>query len=386
MLSLHRGIALDRVRAPRRTLRRESPVTRVLRLLAILPLSVAVRQTDAFAQEGPALQRSAWYIYPVPTSERLTGLKLTLIAAHLWRAAMDGTTRPSTVYFDGAVTTKHQLLLAVGGDLWAPENRRSLSFLAGYSRFPAPFYGIGPRTAESRGELYTPHGFLATITGERELWHHLRLQSGLLFQRATIVQRAPNGILIGDSITGSSGYTVVAPQIGLVYDTRDRVFDPGSGIFIQARGLVSLTWLGASSGYQSMLLDGRIYHRVRQGSVFATQLAFEGVRGAVPFDQLPQLGANALRAYVYGRWRDRTLLRGQVEWRQHLFWRFGGVAFAAAGVVGPDPGALPQEPIRSTSGLGLRFKLSSKEDANFSADYARASHASEITFRFAEAF
>jgi Omp85 superfamily domain len=386
MLSLHQSIPWSRARAPSRPPRAGHCAATLLRVLMVVPLVAAVPQTSAAAQEGPALQRSAWYIYPVPTTERLTGLKLTLIVAHLWRTEMDGTTRPSTVYVRGAVTTKHQLLLAVGGDLWAPGNRRSLSFLAGYSRFPAPFYGIGPRTPQSQGELYTPHGYLATVTGEQELSHHVRLQSGFLFQRSDIVQRVPGGLLMGDSITGSSGSTVVAPQLGLVYDTRDRVFDPRTGAFIQAQALVSSTWLGASSGYQSVVLDGRIYHRVRDGSVLATQLAFEGVQGDVPFDQLPQLGANSLRAYVYGRWRDRTLLRGQVEWRQHVVWRFGAVAFAAAGVIGPDVGALARAPLRSSTGLGLRFNLSTKEDANFSVDYARAPDASEVIFRFAEAF
>jgi hypothetical protein len=47
---------------------------------------------------GATPQRKAFYLYPVPTSEKLTGLKITLVAAYVWRTALDGTTRPSAVF------------------------------------------------------------------------------------------------------------------------------------------------------------------------------------------------------------------------------------------------------------------------------------------------
>jgi hypothetical protein len=88
---------------------------------------------------------------------------------------------------------------------------------------------------------------------------------------------------------------------------------------------------------------------------------------------------------VFGRWRDRTALHGQIEWRQHVAWRFGAVGFAGAGVIGSGIGALG--PVRTTYGAGLRFNLSTKENANFSFDYARGQQrASAVSVGFAEAF
>jgi hypothetical protein len=150
---------------------------------------------------------------------------------------------------------------------------------------------------------------------------------------------------------------------------------------------VNLPPLGGSTGFQVFSLDARLYRHVRRNAVLALEGAFDGVAGTVPFEELPQLGGGELRAYVYGRWRDRVALRGQAEWRQHLVWRFGGVAFVGAGGIGSDIGALWKAPVRTTYGGGLRFNLSTKENANFSMDYARGQQgANALSFGFAEAF
>jgi outer membrane protein assembly factor BamA len=345
------------------------------------------RSDSVAAPHRPTPQRHAWYFYPVPTSEKLTGFKLTLIGAYLWRTALDGTTRPSTVFEHSAYTANHQLLIAFGGDLWAPQNTRNLNFEVAYSRFPAPFFGIGARTPQSAEELFTPRTFALGVTAQREVRPHTFVQLGLHLLHTSIVDQVPGGLLIGDTIPGSTGYTTVAPEIGLAFDTRDQLFDPKSGAFIQGHVRVNLAPLGGSTGFQLFLLDARVYRTVRPGSVLAMEAALAGASGTVPFEELPQLGGGELRAYVYGRWRDRDALRGQVEWRQHLAWRFGAVTFAGAGVIGPSIGALGSVPVRTTYGAGLRFNLSTKENANFSMDYARGQEgASALSFGFAEAF
>jgi hypothetical protein len=342
---------------------------------------------DSGAANRPVLQRRAKYFYPVPTSEQLTGFKLTLIAAYLWRTALDGTTRPSAAFTRLAYTANHQLFVGFGGDLWAPGNRTRINVAAAYSKFPAPFYGIGPRTSKAAEELFTPRAVALDVLVQRTLRAHLYAQVGAHFFHATLEERRPGGLLVADTIPGSAGYTNVEPEIGLVFDSRDRLFDPWHGELIEAHLRVNLPPLGGSTGYQLYLLDARAYRTVRPGSVLALQGAFAGASGTVPFEELPQLGGGTARAYVYGRWRDRAALWGQAEWRQHLAWRFGAIAFAGAGVIAPAIGSLASVPVRPSYGAGLRFNLSTKENANFSMDYARGQEgASAFSFGFAEAF
>lgn len=340
---------------------------------------------DSMVARPSRLQRRAYYLYPVPTSEKLTGFKLTLVAAYLWRTALDGITRPSAVFHHSAYTANHQLLIGFGGDWWAPQNTRHLNVGIEYSKFPGPFFGIGPRTSKSAQELFTPHTFALGATAQREIRPHTFAQVGLHILHTSIVETVPGGLLSADTIPGSTGYTAVAPEIGLVFDSRDRLFDPQLGAFIQGTVRINLRPLGGSAGFQRYLLDARVYRHVRPGSVLGMQGVFEATTGHVPFEELPQLGGSALRAYVYGRWRDRVALREQVEWRQHVYWRFGAVVFLAAGAIGHDLWSLG--PVRTSYGAGFRFNMSTKENANFSMDIAGGQEgASTVSFGFAEAF
>ena len=345
-------------------------------------------QSDSVAApHGRTPQRKAFYLYLVPTSEKLTGLKLTLVAAYLWRTALDGTTRPSAVFNHSAYTANHQLLIGFGCDLWAPHNARHLKCGIEYSRFPAPFFGIGPHTPQSAQELFTPLTFAVGFTAEREFRPHTFAQFGWHILHASVKDVVPGGLLSGDTIPGSTGYTEVAPEIGIVFDSRDQLFDPKSGAFIEGHVRINLPLLGGSSGYQLYLLDARVYRPVLTGAVLAMQAALSGASGTVPFEELPQLGGSELRAYVFGRWRDRTAMRLQAEWRQHVIWRVGVVGFLGAGVIGPGLSSFGSVPVRTVYGAGFRFNLSTKENANFSMDYARGQEgATAFSFGFAEAF
>jgi hypothetical protein len=154
---------------------------------------------DSMVARPSPPQRRAYYLYPVPTSEKLTGFKLTLVAAYLWRTALDGTTRPSAVFHHSAYTANHQLLIGFGGDWWAPQNTRHLNFGVEYTKFPGPFFGIGSRTPKSAQELFTPHTFAIGATAQREIRPHTFAQVGLHISHTSIVETVPGGLLSADT-------------------------------------------------------------------------------------------------------------------------------------------------------------------------------------------
>ena len=81
-----------------------------------------------------------------------------------------------------------------------------------------------------------------------------------------------------------------------------------------------------------------------------------GVSTGGPFYDLCNYGQRGdLRGYEAGRYRDRALWALQAELRQHLFWRFGMVAFGGFGGTAPDIGHLGDAKSLPAAGAGLRF-------------------------------
>src|SRR3989454_12827289 len=114
---------------------------------ALDALSRSVTGQRVADSAAAGLPRNSWYPVPVVSRTEVTGLKVQGILALLHRFALDSITRPSLLFVTVIGTEKHQFAVASGGEVWLPANRRGVNYLVQYEKSPAPFYGIGPRTA-----------------------------------------------------------------------------------------------------------------------------------------------------------------------------------------------------------------------------------------------
>ena len=333
------------------------------------------------------LSRNGWYPVPVVSRTEVTGLKVQGVLGLLHRFALDSITRPSLLFVTVIETQKHQFAAASGGEVWLPANRRSVKYLVQYERSPAPFYGIGPRTTPTALELVDGHTWSGELMMQQALRPAEYVQLGLTIARQRVVARAPGGLLALDTLPGSTGYTQVGLSVGLSHDNRTSTYYPRGGTLALAQLTANLRAFGSTTSSWIGTLDARRYLPLAPSSVLALQAVLQGAWGTVPFQLLPGLGGDGLRAYEDNRWRDRVLSRAQVEWRQGLFWRLGGVAFAAAGAVAPSVSALRDSPLRTSGGVGLRLLITRKVEAYFRGDYARSGDGtSALTFGFSEVF
>ena len=112
----------------------------------------------------------------------------------------------------------------------------------------------------------------------------------------------------------------------LIVDTRDSAIDPRSGSLAASgyRGLIK-DFLGGSSGWQVLHLEGRTYRSLTRDS--RRRLAFWTfgdfvVDGTAPFFDLPATGMDTYgrsgRGYSEGRFRGEALMYGEVEYRAAL--------------------------------------------------------------------
>jgi outer membrane translocation and assembly module TamA len=136
--------------------------------------------------------------------------------------------------------------------------------------------------------------------------------------------------------------------------------------------------VGALFTYQDYGISYQQYISLGKRQVLAYRMKGCAVNGHAPFFALCTLGNAAdMRGYPAGRYRDRRMLVGQVEYRRELWWRFGAVAFAGAGQVGPTFGDFKGSNTRPGGGVGLRFAVAPKNRINLRVDYSvgQGSHA-----------
>ncbi len=109
--------------------------------------------------------------------------------------------------------------------------------------------------------------------------------------------------------------------------------------------------------------------------------------GETPFYALCKFGTMLnLRGYVGGRFRDKTMLTTQAEYRWRFYKRWGAVAFAGVGQVAENFGDYNTDNLLPSAGIGARFMLSEKNRLNLSVDYAIGKDTSALYFYVAESF
>jgi hypothetical protein len=266
-------------------------------------------------------------------------------------------------------TTKQQIITSLNASLFPGGGRYRISTDLGFIRFPNLFWGIGNNTPDALEEEYTP----ALVIGGGEF--QKEVASGWYaggFGRVgyrELLEIEPDGLLASGMIPGGEDGTVVGLGLLVTRDTRSNNVYPRSGGFHQFRAGLYDGFFGSKYEFSTFSLDLRTYLGLSR-SVFALR-AFGVASGGEPsFDLMPQLGGeNLLRGYFAGRFRDRSLLAFQAEYRSPRWWRLGGVVFASAGQVAVDYGGLRMDEFHASAGFGFRFLLSRADELNIRADF-----------------
>jgi outer membrane protein assembly factor BamA len=128
--------------------------------------------------------------------------------------------------------------------------------------------------------------------------------------------------------------------------------------------------LGSDYQYTNYVLDLRRFFRIHGAQVLAIQAYGTFNAGEVPLRSLAYLGgANSMRGYYAGRYRDKNGGVLQAEYRVPLFWRLGVVGFGGIGNVGPRLEDINLVDLKWSYGGGLRVALNKKEKLNLRLDY-----------------
>lgn len=327
-----------------------------------------------------------WSVLPGPFYTPELRLGLGTAVAGIYRLdPRDKTTQNSSISFTGFVSTSGALGLGLHNYTFFTDDRWRLFVDGSVAKVPTKFWGVGYDAAQGSSQKYDNNSVQVHPQLLRQLAPNLYVGAGWDFSamNANVDDRQPDDKFSQYTTTTtpiSSGATV-----SLNYDSRDVITRPQHGQFISVEYSYFDPALGSDTHFTATKLQYDYYHPIDDKRVLAFDLWGRFTHGDVPWDRLSEAGDDSrLRGYYQGRYRDRDVVSGQIEYRQKLNWRHGYVLWAGAGALGSSPGDLGSHPLLPTVGAGYRFEV--KPAMNIRLDLGFGRESAGFYFQVAEAF
>ncbi len=380
------GAALGLMPSPLLALSPPDPakeLTDKLEVVSEIPGDGKVEATD----EAPAKKKSDLLIVPIPQSSPSLGFGITLAGALFYNPNeakepwITGLGLMRTSNKSWGVGAVHKMTLA--------DDKFRISAFAGYADVNVKFFGIGPNAGDRNLSIeLNEKGYAILLQGQMRIAENLYAGPRILYLDLGSSINVPEPLFPEAEIPRLELDTTLA-EIGptITYDRRDSSLNPRNGEVVTAAWMFGVKALGSDFSHNKFTLNGNIYRPLGKNTVIAARAAMCGVSKGGPFYDLCLYGSSSdLRGYETGRYRDRASWAAQVELRQHLFGRFGAVAFAGAGGVAPSLSDLDDSKFLPAAGLGVRYRPSKETNINLRVDYAVGKDSSALYISVGEAF
>ena len=326
------------------------------------------------------------YVFYSPESQFAGGAG----GIYIFYAGQQEDLKPSKIGFGGYYSTNNQYKLSVSPNLYLFDNYLYIEAPTSFGFFVNKYWGIGDDAPDFDNASYAIQTFTSTITVQiPPLLLFSADRTGLIFDfdQTEIVDKLENEKLEDETLPGYNGGTIMGIGTDLVWDSRNNLFYPNSGIYQYFKAVI---YPGGISDFNFALfeLDVKSFLAIAPDNVFAFNMYVQSVVGDTPFYKLPALGGQKrMRGFFNGRYRDNFYGMLQAEYRQYFYRKWGVVAFAGAGNVANNILEYDFSSLKYSYGLGLRFLFNKQQKINLRMDIGFGSDGSRgIYFGIQEAF
>lgn len=363
----------------------------VIVFLLIVPFLHAQSDSIEFSKKEIKQQKKQtrnWSLkgYPLVFYSPETKLGFGLAGAFNFKAGPKSDTllNDSQILTGSAYTLEKQLLLYLPWKIFWGENKNYSFGEVGYYKYFYQFHGVGQNSLIEDVDTFKVNFPRIRIHYSRKILEHFSLGAALWFEDYQI--QTEIGSLVDATLGGKGGITHgVGPLF--VFDSRNHVFYPEKGWYIEGKALTFQNFLGSDYNFTRGSLDIINYSTVHKNAVLASHLNYQFGSGSIPFNMMSALGGTKrMRGYYEGRYRDKNAIILQTEYRLALPKRFGLVAFADIGQVFSQFNDMKMKAWRWTAGGGIRFMLDVERKINIRLDYGFGKQTSGLYFTIGEAF
>ena len=319
---------------------------------------------------------------PSYTAATSAGLGITASGLYSWDRSDPALPKSNVSVFANASLTG---MLAVGlrGNNFLPKEKYRLDYQLFFYTFPGDFWGIGydngangaNKSDYERVKLQFKPSFL------------FRLGKSVFVGPVVDVELVNSFGFENEALLEGQDKSVDNYGAGLnfTYDTRDFVLNAYKGNFLRLEQMFYPSGFGNDYAFSYTDLTFCTYHQVWKGGVLAMELHSLFNYGDVPWTMMAQVGVQGrMRGYYEGRYRDRNIMEGQLELRQHIKGRNGIAVWVGLANVFPNFGHIYFDQILPNYGVGYRWEFKKRVNVRFDLGFTKDSP--NFTFNINEAF
>ena len=348
------------------------------------------RYFDKLLNDTNDLSAPKFMTYPTLAYSPETRWEIGFSSLYIYSAKRDLLNRLSEVKAFTFYTLENQYGIWLDHMLYTDKNTWFFLGRARYQSFPLLYFGIGPDSQSEHISLIDGNYSLFRERFLRAVIPSLYVGLELDYQRLSSVKYKDVTPNHQQPSVGANGSTNLGLGLGILYDNIHNALNPRKGIYSEWVVLNYNRDFGSDFNFTSYITDNRFYVPVKKNTVLAAQLYGQFTLGNAPFNMLSLMGGESLmRGYYLGRYRDKNLIAGQLEYRILPFKfskRWGASAFMAAGQVYDENETFQFKNLLPTGGLGLRFLVFPEKDIYTRIDVAFTEEGRGIYFFIGEAF
>ena len=170
---------------------------------------------------------------------------------------------------------------------------------------------------------------------------------------------------------------------GYTHDSRDNLFTPNSGNYLDASAALFSEALGSDGDFQRVMLTG-IHYRPLSETVFLGVMGSAAFSyGDSPFYLIPAISMRGVPAMSY-QGRQVAQLEAELRWRFSP--RYSAVAFAGTGRAKDLSERFGEARIASAGGLGIRYEIARKYGLHMGIDAAHGPEGMAYYVQFGSAW
>jgi hypothetical protein len=307
----------------------------------------------------------------------------------------------STVVFAPYANFAGRFGLPIHSSLWLDSNNYNIEGQTYFLRYPEDTWGLGGGQAESN-KIRVNYSYVRFYqSGYKRIKPYLYF--GIGYNLDYYINVNTNGPV---SLSDFSGYkygtgerqsmTSTGPTVNLLYDTRQNLFNPIPGSYLNIVYRHNAEFTGSGNNAQSLFVDVRRYVSLTDAGTGKNLLAFWAyywttLTPGTPYLALPAIGMDPYnrsgRGIEQNRYRGNALAYFETEYRKDITRNglFGYVIFANINSAS-QPGGYKFSYLNPAAGAGLRIKINKKSDTNFCIDYGVSRSYSDLILSVGEAF